>query len=301
MKNVRLVIAATATACSLLTAGAGRVEAQSLPGHTGPMNSSVHSGTSAQKAKTVVQAALPETGKGRLANPFPLQDQKLPTPTSDQKMSLSASHLGGQITKAQNDVADRLAGLDVGSGELDKPSVNLTELEEDMQTERKLRRTQQMQALATASMKLWETTYDGKRERMVEVPEGEVPQEVSNTSGSSSVKRGRSAAPYADDTAKASPSAKDSPTKTKETSEASYPVVSSIYGMGDSLTAVVLVPYVGVVHAHVGDRLPDKRKLTVKSIGEQVTVVDTTGNVFPLASGSTVPAEPEGDTSKRRK
>jgi len=65
------------------------------------------------------------------------------------------------------------------------------------------------------------------------------------------------------------------------------PVVSSISGAAGAAKAVILVPYVGTVHAQAGTLLPNGMKVT--SISRGGVVVERDGAKVGLAFGSSVP------------
>lgn len=77
------------------------------------------------------------------------------------------------------------------------------------------------------------------------------------------------------------------------------PVVSSISGAAGAAKAVILVPFVGTVHAQVGTLLPNGMK--VASVSRGGVVVEKDGTKVGLAFGSSVPlVRPKAPDTMRR-
>ncbi|MCE2580324.1 hypothetical protein LDL36_17920 [Komagataeibacter sp. FNDCR1] len=247
-------------------------------------------------------AVLPPTGQGMRPNPFPSSvAPPLSIPASDRKMTVSGQHVEAQVDKAVTDTTDRLDGVDVGSGNLKAPEVNMTELEEDLAAEKKLRRMELLQKEAEAGMKLWGTTYDGKREMVAASPQ--------TASATPAASQGMAAAastaggfPFVPPQAKTMQSVIEQAASDKaepsHPERQPYPVVSSITGMGKDVSAIVLVPYVGVVQAKVGTVLPDSRHLKIVSIGSEVEVTNESGEQIVLGNGTAVPSTHPDPSSK---
>lgn len=268
----RSVARTGAAAFAVAVLGAGTAIAQPAPGPALPVATPAYSvpqgpGVPFPSMAPAVQAQTTQA------------DAKGPViPLSTQGMSMQQPRVDATLAHMDKQVDTRLDGLKVGNP-LPSPDVSgySSELKDMAEEERQIRLLQVKQQRADLAMKLWSTTFDPRRE-----------EDAQNAAKQPVIV----AAPA---------STADSKARTQNVTEAIMPLpkIVSIAGQHvssghESLTAVLLVPYVGEMSAVVGTSLPGHRQVT-RITPDGVVVSDPKLGSIPLGYGDAVAMSPPVD------
>lgn len=207
-------------------------------------------------------------------------------PLSTEKMDLDQSSVDTKMRRALQQSDTRVQELVAGNGHLDSPDISahrgdLLEMS-DLQFQSRL--LDARQAVADKTMKYWATVHDNKRE-----------EEARIAAAAAAV---APAAPPATIATAPAPlplgahgvSVQDG-TQDKSDQIVPFAKVVSIIGTGDSLKAILLVPYVGEVKATIGTVLPGNRRVSRIS-ADGVYVSDPKNGTVALGFGDSVPLLP---------
>lgn len=308
---------------------------QMIPGYKGPSNSSssqvpLHAKDAPPPATvpTVQTPSLPDREGGYVKNPMPssVAPKMITPPPSNKVMEVDGKHIISQINDIVNESDERINKISLGNEKFPDHKTSMTELERDLDFDHRLREMGYLQKLSENGMKLFNTTYNGKREWAYEQGNAAniVSPVVSSSNNSVSSSRNVKEKPSFDSDAdrlqleherallekakledeqkkmekakadaehKAEKHKKDLEIAKQKMKEATPdPKVTMIYGNG-VIKADILVPYYGrLVGLKKGDVITGEKPMTITSIGDNtVTAKDEKGNIHILLQGDSVP------------
>lgn len=200
-------------------------------------------------------------------------------------MSMQQPRVDATLDHMGKQVDTRLDGLRIGDGSaMNPPDIAgyADELKQEAAEQRQIRMLKLKQERADLAMKLWATTFDGRREQAeseIQSHPVAVPAPAPAT--------GQTPTPAA-------------PLPVQHAEDDAFqplPKVVSITGQGSlenghqNLRATLLVPYLGEISAKVGTVLPGKRRV-VEITPEGVLVSDPVHGNMPLGYGDSVALTP---------
>jgi hypothetical protein len=208
-------------------------------------------------------------------------------PDSTQTFGLDNKRVDSVLDRMVKQADDRVSKINTEpqSGSMTPPDVTpyRSDLQQMSDIQRQLRLMDLKQKQAEAAMKYWSTVYDPRKEE--DVAKGASVKDEKPDAVKSSTPVG----PLGPVGTNANPAPPPMPAEALKT-DLPLPKVVSIMG-GSSLKAVLLVPYIGEMQAHVGTTLPGDRRV-VKISSEGVNVEDPKLGVITLGYGDSVPLSP---------
>lgn len=265
----------------------------------------------ADKEDTV--AILPETGKGKIPNPLPSGTLGNPaTPLSSQKMPLSTQKINEQIQKVITDSNERLKDVNIGNGDMPDVHEDIGTLKSEIETAKILRKMDFEKQKVDSAIKLWKSTYDGKREEIKENGQqnnngmnnnGGIGIAIANNVDNNAIanqqaEAARKQQELEDEKAKELEKKKKHAEfilEKRKLAASVEPVISSIYGQTNKLNAIILIPYIGskVISNNSSYQYIDGSVGKVLKIGDDSVTISHNGRKSDLVFGNSVPSRAE--------
>ncbi len=319
MKTLRFTIPAAALLGMAVATNAAH--AQASPNLPAPLTSGtwIASGPSPAASSGHSKggvAVLPQTGMGKLSDPFPSGEMGSPEkPLTSQKMPVSGAAINQQINRVIRGADERLSGVSLETGEAAIKPVSQATLAEDIEAANRIHRIEVKRAEVAAATALWGAAYDGKRENPAPAQAatgtamGGIPGAIMPTNGAIPVAQAISLAEKRNQEAKEAEAARDAEAQAealkrrdslsnairaqKKAMLDALPVVSSVVGSPEDAEATILVPYVGVqrgMRAGSVIKMYGGRTARIVSVTDRGVYASVGGKSVLLEEGSGVPS-----------